>query len=712
MCQRFQVQELRHRGRDLPTLQLASVSQHFSLSNTSPTLTSCHSKQCFRQSSKGPIKFYDRICAPVKLTPPTATTSISAGTSAAGTSTAGVDIGGTITNPSIQTTDSPPLASSAVVFPTEDKSFTATYTYEDDPLPTIAAMGTSPLENGLQATESGLPDLPCVLDPSSTTEQFNILGSDFVPLVSTRGALVPLPSPTSEAQAKAMGPAAQLSLPAFAFQKPANAPSGVYDIVLVGSTPQYLAKTAQGGLVLTGSSTGATQVRRNNQNIITSIFGVDCKGRITVTQSGTSYVWDVSGATTKFTTGTAEKRMVTYSLRRAATVDRSRTKRRSIYTEGAAPRCPNSPPNLVAKVFPKARGLAPNGCGAANGFDFVPDFSFGSCCDDHDNCFDNCEKGSFESCNKDFGRCMRTRGCDYLNHWYSYVPYVSCLLAADFYEWSVGTSIGRKAFYSSNKERCGCYCSSADGLCGRGDEGYSCTSMFGDDVNNCGACGRTCSAKASCKKGSCACPNDQCGDRCVSLKTHPKNCGSCGNVCASGYCFQGQCYDPPADKCVAASGFPNGFSACEYVLGTPGFGNDCYPSIEGSKISMEFAGAVTASVFTRSKVCPGQRYELSFTLNPSEALAGSGTCIFKYRFADRQWSQTFEIPKGRNLGSTFGNPGTATRQGPFDVDGFQEGESGVSKSGLGLEVPFEGSVVCTTPAVTISLQDFELVPQQ
>lgn len=282
-------------------------------------------------------------------------------------------------------------------------------------------MGSFPLESGIQATESGLPHLPCMLDPS-TTDQFNILGSNFAPLVSqSRGGLAPLPSPTSEAQAKSLGPASQLALPAFSFVKSANAPDGVYDIVLAGSTPQYLAKTSQGGLTLTSSSTGATQVRRNGQNIITSIFGVDCKGRITVTQASTSYVWDISGETTRFTAGTSEKRMVAYSLKRAATIDRSRVSRRNPWNEGQAPRCPASPPDLMARVFPGARGLAPNGCGAANGFDFVPDFSFGSCCDDHDNCYDDCTGGTWESCNRAFGRCMRTRGCDYLNNWYSFV---------------------------------------------------------------------------------------------------------------------------------------------------------------------------------------------------------------------------------------------------------------------------------------------------
>lgn len=205
-----------------------------------------------------------------------------------------------------------------------------------------------------------------------------------------------------------MGPPDQLVLPAFFFQKPVSAPAGIYDIALAGEIPQYLAKTSQGALVLTSSSTGTTAIRRNGQTTMPSIFGVDCKGRVTVSQADTPYTWDISGTTTTFTSGTRDRSMVTYSLSRST--PNSRTARRSRYTESAQPRCPDTPPDLVAKAFPSARPLNPNGCGASQGFDFVPDFSFGSCCDGHDNCFDNCESGTFEGCNNQFHDCMRGQG--------------------------------------------------------------------------------------------------------------------------------------------------------------------------------------------------------------------------------------------------------------------------------------------------------------
>ncbi|KAF3224970.1 hypothetical protein TWF191_005818 [Orbilia oligospora] len=54
---------------------------------------------------------------------------------------------------------------------------------------------------------------------------------------------------------------------------------------------------------------------------------------------------------------------------------------------------------------------------------------------------------------------------------------------------------------------------------------------------------------------------------CLSLKYNPNNCGSCGNVCASGFCFSGACYDPPANapvcqpkEVIVNGNFDNGMS--------------------------------------------------------------------------------------------------------------------------------------------------------
>ncbi|CAK1364548.1 unnamed protein product [Cercospora beticola] len=661
-------------------------------------------RQAFMKTSKGTLKYYDRVCAPVKLTPPASTTTTPAGGNggSSGGTPVPVDIGGTITEPVIQIADSTPLPSSEVVFPVDKKSFIDAYTYQDDPLPSIVAMGSAPPADGLLISATSLPEAPCMMDPTSN-EQFNIVDSGFVPLVSrTRVGIVPLPTPTSEAQAKAMGPADDLPLQAFSFSKPANAPNGVYDIVLAGSTPQYLAKTSQGTLVLTPSSTGPTEQRRNNQNIITSIFGLDCKGRITVKQGSTSYIWEIINGNVRFTPGTSERKMSTYPLKRAAAAKKARKVRRNKYTEGVFPRCPNSPPALVAR-----------------GFDWVPDFSFGSCCDGHDICFDNCEEGTFEQCNRDFGDCMRSQGCAHLDHWYSYLPYLACRTAADFYEWSVSLPPGKKAFKEANEDRCGCYCSGAAGLCGRSGDGFTCTSMFGTDTENCGACGRVCSPKSRCDMGSCKCLNDQCGGRCVSLKTHPKNCGSCGNVCASGYCYEGQCYDPPADKCSAPSPMPNGdfsqpnaaWDFCQNTFASIGFANNegiCTGSVSNGQLSMTLSNVLTVEIKSLVKVCPdNQAYEFYFTLKKTVAAnANSGVeCAFGYKFA----GQNERLPDASIKTSSTEDK----RYGPFDVGPFVAGQNGVTQNGIALEIPFTGKLLCASiGTATVAFDDFELVPRQ
>ncbi|OTB09274.1 hypothetical protein M426DRAFT_18647 [Hypoxylon sp. CI-4A] len=261
-----------------------------------------------------------------------------------------------------------------------DKSSTVPYTSRNGSIPAVVAFGTPPLANGLPALATDLTDLPCVLDPRNNADQFNILGSNFQPLiVQADNNLQPLPAPKSEIEANAMGHPDDLALPTFFFQKPANILTEIYDIVLLGETLKYVAKTSQGGLVLTSSSTGPTAVERDDQTIVTSIFGVDCKGKLSVTENGSPFTWDISadGASTTFTPGiaTSNRSMVAYSLRMKDASRRS-IRAGTKYNSGAAPRCPKIPDDLVARPVPGVREAAFNGCGPSNGADFVPDFGF------------------------------------------------------------------------------------------------------------------------------------------------------------------------------------------------------------------------------------------------------------------------------------------------------------------------------------------------
>lgn len=238
-------------------------------------------------------------------------------------------------------------ATSKIILPISQESYPTTHTFKDDSTFMIEATSTQPLEKRLSIPTSGLAESSCILDPNSIDDQFNILGSNFIPLVrQDNDGLQPLPAPTSEAQANEMGPPDDYALPVFFFQKSDNAPTGVYDIVLSGPTLQYVAMTSDGNTVLTTSSTGATPMRQNGQELVTGIFGVDCRGRITVTHGGSPYTWDIStdGTSTAFATGlTASNRtMIAYSLKRQ-TASRMKLRDRNNYTEGAAPRCPSSP---------------------------------------------------------------------------------------------------------------------------------------------------------------------------------------------------------------------------------------------------------------------------------------------------------------------------------------------------------------------------------
>ncbi|XXH02465.1 hypothetical protein Hte_008841 [Hypoxylon texense] len=624
---------------------------------------------------------------------------------------------------------------------------TVSYTYEDDPLPTIVALGTPPLEKGLPAPTFDIDDMPCVLDPSSTSSQFNILGSNFFPLVIHEGnKLLPLAAPT-EAEAIAMGHPNDYLPPVFFFQKPANAPEDVYDIVLAGSTLQYVAMTSQGDAVLTNSSIGNTPVQRDGQFMATSIFGVDCIGRISVTQDGSPYTWDISedGLSTTFTPGIAssKKTMVAYSLQRQA---RMKLQRRNQYTEGKAPRCPKEPPDLVAKVFPGARGLEPNGCGPKHGIDFVPDLSFKACCNAHDNCYDDCENGTFETCNKKFHDCMTGPGCDHLKG--AWLLHFACLKMADFYAWAVGTKFGRKAFRTANEERCGCYCSEARGLCGRADGDYHCAAIKGPqaDVKNCGACGQVCSEKSkwqvkvkltlalrrvmltwcfSDTGGNCVCPHDQCGDRCVDLRMHPNNCGACGYKCDSGYCVEGRCHAPDGlaqDRCYPVQGFANGgfsngskgWRTCARGCGVSDGG---YLDLDDAHAYFEVNGTNEASIATTVQMCPGAAYEISFAMR---RWAGNSTCDFKYTFGETVVGETTTLGES-TLGEKdvshrldFPDPGDLVKHlvGPFNVRAFKKGDNGTTPNGDYLEVDFAGVVTCTDSSALVALDDFELVPVQ
>lgn len=172
--------------------------------------------------------FYDVGCTISTSSPAPAGTLTASPTTASDTSASTPD---TTPGPDPVQGDSPPLTDTVdpAAFPTDDPNFTNTYTYTQYDLPTVSVMGSAPNTAGLPPP-SDVPAPPCMIDATSTSNQFNVLGSNFVPVVASGTNLVSLPSPTSEAQANAWGPADQYPLPAYYFEKPAGGPDG-YDNV-------------------------------------------------------------------------------------------------------------------------------------------------------------------------------------------------------------------------------------------------------------------------------------------------------------------------------------------------------------------------------------------------------------------------------------------------------------------------------------------------
>jgi len=87
-----------------------------------------------------------------------------------------------------------------------------------------------------------------------------------------------------------------------------------------------------------------------------------------------------------------------------------------------------------------------------------------------------------------------------------------------------------------------------DGACGCPPErmcGGRCIPDLTNDPKNCGACGKTCAAGATCSGSVCACPtamSSVCGGACVDLQTNANHCGGCDVRCGSlGTCVTGAC---------------------------------------------------------------------------------------------------------------------------------------------------------------------------
>jgi hypothetical protein len=458
----------------------------------------------------------------------------------------------------------------------------------------------------------------------------------------------------------------------------------------------YIAmKGTAGEVVFTAASTnGAVKGR-----LLTTMFGVTCKGYLIAQQGDIVYNWkaldDSTG--TKLTTAASAQQANDTIVLLPKDVAAAHLKRRSYATMDELPRCEsdyktiNYPVEVIAQLKRGARGNNPNGCGPNNGIDWVPDWSFGRCCDAHDNCYDDCGK-TYGGCNSDFYNCMHGK-CGELTDIWNFWLRPACEAMAVFY-YSVVQGAGQDAFHKANKERCECVCPNtsqgfSQSLCQTTQPDAKCIVTGGDDNANCGGCGWQCPRKTHCSLGNCACDGDTCGNLCLNLLTHPRNCGSCGNVCKSGYCWQGACYEPPpvSDVCYPVDGITDGdFSSglAGWSVGFPQWGSIlAYGSALGdSGATIMFTlDAGTASFSQDVRLCEGTDYELDFSATREGARK---SCSFAIQIA------------GRSVASRpFQNAAqTKIAYGPYTVPTLKEGDAQTYKNGAYLNAPLSITVSC------------------
>ncbi|KAI5361605.1 Putative PAN/Apple domain-containing protein [Septoria linicola] len=225
----------------------------------------------------------------------------------------------------------------------------------------------------------------CLIDPNSTKSRFHLLGPDFVPLVMTaQKQLQPRRARIrgDEERIRAVGlPSRYEEAPKFFFQKAASAPAGLYDLVVAGPQMHYVAKAADGEVVLTLASTGTTAEDVNGRTIVTSIFTVDCDGRIGAMHEGIHYSLEVN-ANISFTAGSRlpDSTLVAVDFdalgvsRNQQEISRNRLELRSLSKKRSDSRCPAGQ-RAIAK--PGAPPDEANGCGPPGAAKLVPELSFG-----------------------------------------------------------------------------------------------------------------------------------------------------------------------------------------------------------------------------------------------------------------------------------------------------------------------------------------------
>lgn len=612
--------------------------------------------------------------------------------------------------------DSPPIDTATVVMP-ENPEWTATYTWYEQELPTF----TSTLL-AMPPNPTGTP--VCVANPAATPDAIFHLIDINRGFIVNRGDRPGNPeNPTSEEEANALLETIDSWVPAlYTWEHPASAPEGLYDIVLNDDTGKHYLSVNSDGEVVFASESSLTS---------TTVFSAGCNGHVTIHRNNVRSGWVANdeGFTTVIPYTTDDRIIVLPPDLRTPPVlsePEKRSLRQSFRRElGYMPRCPLRGADIFAVPNPFRRAENPNGCGSGDTGGLVPDLNWGHCCDAHDNCFDNCGK-TFQGCNNEFLGCMHAQ-CRADIKWWNFWMYPGCVAVANFYWLFVSSPAGVVAFYDANSERCTCPCKnpSVEVFCRKPGTVHEveCRNVRKSDPDNCGGCDWKCPYKTHCSRDSCECDDNRCGNVCMNLKTHPNNCGRCGNRCASGFCWQGMCYDPPENpefcipgQAVINGNFPNGNGTGWSNAGSGSntalsFGNDGTAVVDlwpGTETWPAGGGYMATGVLKATgRFCPGETYDLTFRVKQSWTGSGQDpACMVSWGIGGRNlitepsWVVLLDTPQNE-----------WRQHGPYMITPFQEGQGTVVNNVyLGVEVSFQVFCIRIWGTAKVTLADISIHP--
>ncbi|KAK0710441.1 hypothetical protein B0T21DRAFT_404982 [Apiosordaria backusii] len=528
--------------------------------------------------------------------------------------------------------------------------WTSDYTYYEATLPAYNYTSqVTPPATVLPTSSS------CMLDPVQTPGAvFHLLDPLGAHIINRDGRPGTPPAPETEEEAQAiLATIDEWEPPSFRFGRQIGS---FYVLELLDGASALEVAFSDAGEIMFESSTSVSPL----------LFTVDCRGRLMETSAGVPRYWHTTNDGYTYLALDSSENAELYGivallpeLRSPRPINTSGISlRRSLLPRELAllPRCPYGP-DAIPVPKPGRRAESPNGCGAADAaVDLVPDFNWGECCNDHDNCFDNCDK-SFWQCNTEFRTCMRNQ-CwkDATVRWHDVWKFPACADLAGFYFTAVSSPIGWMAFNSANSDRCDCACDKpthalcpvdSGGPSGGSEIYYSCQNVNLNDPERCGGCDFKCPEHTKCtgSPNKCECEQDQCSNLCLDLKSHPRNCGTCGNVCQSGYCYDGQCWEPepttsqpPVSPTTSATPTPTGCWVGEAIRAADMVLPEIY-DLENPEYSYERLGPqpglpgdisvrVVANhqndfhVRTQVILCPNVQYEVKYSVR-NEAIAPS-----------------------------------------------------------------------------------------